>query len=125
MTKAESLEVIALYNVNVASYLAIFMSVTFAYLTVAYFQGRALTKFQVRVVSSLYVFWSGLLSLGVYENTVAWGKMVREHETLLNSMSVYGSGIIHIPTAIILAASILVSLYFMHDVRRNKNEGAI
>jgi predicted neutral ceramidase superfamily lipid hydrolase len=118
MTEAESLEVIALYNVNVASYLAIFISVTFAYLTVAYFQGRALTDFQVRVASGLYVLWSGLLALGVYENTVAWELMAREHETILSSMSVYGSGVLHIPLAIVLVVSILVSLYFMHDVRR-------
>ena len=120
MTEAELLEVVALYNVNAASYMAIFLTVTFAYLTAAYFQGSKLSSFQVAMVSGLYVLWSGVLAVGVYENTLAWENMVASQPTILNTSSLYGSGIFHFVAILIHTGSIGISLYFMYDVRKKK-----
>lgn len=51
MSEAETLELISLYYSNAIDAFTVYIFFTFAYLTIAYFVGSSLTRFQVFAVS--------------------------------------------------------------------------
>lgn len=122
MSEAETLEVIAIYAANAAdSYLG-FVSITFAYLTVAYFVGRALSKFQTIAVSGLYLAASMPMAVSCVISTQAWAATMSSKSTVLDTLTLYTGGYWDIYMAILLTAILAISLYFMIDVRRKAHE---
>ena len=55
MTEAEALDLIVGFGANATSGFAIYISFTFAFLTLSYFVGSKLTTFQAIVVSVIYI----------------------------------------------------------------------
>ena len=55
MSEADAFELVAIYTANTTSFLTVYISFTFAYLTVAYFVGKALSPYQAIFVSGLFV----------------------------------------------------------------------
>ena len=121
MTEAETLEVVALYGSNSFSIFTVYLSITFAYLTVAYFLGAKLSRFQTITISGLYIASSAMASLAFIGTTQTWVVLISTTQTMLNTIPIYSAGVWHIYAAILAIAGILVSLYFMYDVRRPRN----
>jgi hypothetical protein len=99
----------------------IYLTVTFAYLAAAYFVGAKLTKLQVGLVSGLYVFAAACASIPcilfirrsiTFQEFLA-PKAKAYNRELLVDLS-FWSGYM----GVLLALGILVSLYFMYDVRK-------
>jgi len=122
MSEAETIELVALLGDNAVSNFAVYISITFAYLTVAYFVGAALSSFQMKAVSGLYLASSGICAISSVATVQAWVLIVSVEPTVLNTLPLYTAGIWHIYMAVLLTAGMVVSLYFMYDIRRRGNE---
>ena len=118
MTEAETMATLATIGDTIAAYIGLWVTTTFAYLTVAYLVGTQLTRFQTAAVTGLYLVSSSLFALSAIANSEAWITLSAKHSTTYGSISlsrVYG---IWLPGMwVIVIAGMIVSLYFMHDVR--------
>jgi hypothetical protein len=122
MTEAEALEVIAIMGANGATYFTTFTSFTFAYLTVAYFVGASLTRFQCIVASVIYIFSAGLVGGGALVYVDAYYALRVRERTIMDESWI--GNVINWPlgASIMLVSMLLVSLYFMYDVRNPKRD---
>ena len=123
MTEAEVLEAVALYIDTSISSIALYASFIFAYLTTAYFVGEKLTNYQARMVSILYVASTGIMVASSFGTVHAWIHIVETHKTLLDEVPIFMFHGWHYSLGTIMIAGIFAGLYFMHDVRRRRQEG--
>jgi hypothetical protein len=68
---------------------------------------------------------AGVAEIACVATTETWVNIIREHPTVVNQSAIYRVDVWHIYMAILLTSGIVVSLYFMYDVRRrnaNSNE---
>ena len=118
MTQSETLAVLSDFGENTATYLAMYISVTFAYLTVAYFVGASLSRFQCLAISSFYV----VSALVTGATTVGWANafliLKADEETMLNQVWLFDKLGIFPGLISVVVGVCLLSLYFMYDVRR-------
>ena len=82
MSEAETIEAVAIFGANSFSIFSVYLSITFAYLTVAYFVGAALNTFQVWVVSGLYVASAGVSTIACVGTTEAWVELIATQPTI-------------------------------------------
>jgi len=122
MSEAETLELISLYYGNAVDAFTIYISFTFAYLTVAYFVGPALTRFQVFAASGLYLVAALSAAVGSILPMLAWGELLTSRETTLGKFEIWNGDFWVIYMGTLYAAGILVSLYFMFDIRKRLSE---
>ena len=113
MSEAEALEVMSDFAANVATYFTMFVSFTFAYLTVAYLVGRSLSRFQCIAASALYI----IAALVTGATTVGWGNawliLKAREQTMVDQVWVFDRpGWLPVLT-LLLTAIALTSLYFM------------
>jgi hypothetical protein len=99
----------------------LWLSVTFAFLTVSYFLGKALSRFQAMVLSLLYLFSSLQYAGGAVSYTKAWELLQTRESTIIDE--VWGSSLpwAGTVTAYYIAGT-LISLYFMYSIRNRGNE---
>jgi len=97
-----------------------FGTLLFGYLMVAYFIGAKLTRVQVGIFTTLYLFW--VVRLGVVLNIV----LISSQMTIGEMRKISPDLILHDPPVwgpyAILALLTLASLYFMWSVRHPKTE---
>ena len=117
MTEAETLELVSLYYGNAIDAFTIYISFTFAYLTVAYFIGEKLTRFQVIVVSGLYLIAALSTTFGSIMPMLAWGELLSSRETLLDKFQLWDGSTWVFNMCVIFIGGIIVSFYFMFDIR--------
>ena len=121
MTEAETIASLNEIADVIATYAGMWLSFTFGYLTVAYFLGKALSRFQCVTVSVLYGVASAWFGSAAIAHTQAWHLVRTSQDTRYNDIWLMTAetgwewGI-----SVFLTAGTLVSLYFMHDVRRRK-----
>jgi len=118
MTEAEIIEVVAILGANSFSIFSVYLSITFAYLTVAYFIGAALKPVQVWVASGLYVASAGVSTIACVGTTEAWVELIANQPTMLNTLGIYSVHIWDVYMAILMALGMVVSLYFMYEIRK-------
>jgi len=70
LTHYELIESYYLARSVLASDVTVFMTILFAYITVAYFVSAKLTKFQAITISSLYSFFALYMASSVYNSSV-------------------------------------------------------
>ena len=120
MTESELLELISIYNGNALLSLTVYVSFTFGYLTVAYFVGSNLSKFQVYAGSAFYSISAIGMTLSTVANVQAWKALWAQ---LPIDSNVLDSFIWEAPWASSIAIGLtigtFVSLYFMYDCRRS------
>ena len=63
MSEADTISALAAVGDTTSSDIALWVTTTFGYLTVAYFIGKDLTRFQVGAVTGLYIVSSTLFSM--------------------------------------------------------------
>ena len=120
MTEPEVMEMVNLYAGNALTSYTLWVSFTFAYLTVAYLVGTKLTNIQLLIASSLYVITGTAFTLSAITHTESFAALIykypdfRPTELWLLPWSLF--------TWIILGGGMIASLYFMWDVRNSKSE---
>ena len=122
MSEADALEAVAIYAANVTNSFLGFVSITLAYLTVAYLVGRSLSKFQTIAVSGLYLAASIPIAVSCVISAQAWAAIMSSESTVLDTLTLYTRGYWDIYMAILVVAIFAISLYFMIDVRRKVHE---
>ena len=122
MTEAESLELVATFYANSSTNFTIFISFTFAFLVTAYFVGKNLSRFQFFAASVMYAVSAGSAAISCVGWLRASEAIMDTSPTLLNALPIFtGKGWVW-GMSILFVAGLLVSLYFMWDVRRMKRE---
>ena len=86
LSDAQALESLTYIGEVAGSYLAMYISITFAYLTAAYFVGASLTRFQCNVVTALYVVFALAIGATTAGWSHAWILMKARHATVINDV---------------------------------------
>ncbi len=124
MTEAELWETFFDAMSVMASVFSVALTVNFAYLATAYFVGRRLTNFQTFVVSFLYVFGAGILTMtfaSLLNRGLEFAAELKEmHPDRFFMLTPFYA----ITFTALLAFAIPVSLFFMYQIRRNPDLGA-
>ena len=118
MAEAEALEVLSNISINAATYWTMFVSFTFAYLTVAYFVGKSLSRFQCVAIFVFYIicaFMSGVTTVGWSE---AWFIFKAREHTFIDDVIVFTDIGLFYALIFVLSAISITSLYFMCNDRR-------
>lgn len=124
MTEAELWQLFFAANERAADAFSGLLTVTFAYLAVAYFVGTRLSVFQTLVISFLYIYAAGLLAVSsatLLNRQLEFGVVLQQ----LNPERFFliGTGLMWVYT-LLLALSVPVSLLFMYQIRRDASLGA-
>jgi hypothetical protein len=120
MTEAEVIELTAVCASNVFTALTIYISFTFGFLATAYFVGNKLTSFQALAATGLYLVAAGSMSLAMNAWLQALFKVVNSQPTVVDTIPILVNDIWIPGMSIVFILGILISLYFMWDVRRRK-----
>ena len=120
MTEAEFIESLNLHAGNSIEGYALFISLTFAYLTVAYFAGDKLSIPQVLIVSVLYITSAVVFSLVSLVHIESFEALVAGYPDFINSNWWFFPWSLVAPSLAI--GGIIASAYFMWDVRHEKSE---
>lgn len=121
MTEYEALDLMmslfSLMGENFSSYL----TVTSGYLLVAYFVGSQLTKTQTVIFSTLFIFGAGFQVWAINSDQIAVSELLA-HKATLSPLTPFQQGVAAHSYAFVwlMAAGILVSIYFMWSVRHAK-----
>jgi len=122
MTEGEAIGALTDIADTAATYVGIWITLTFAYLTVSYFVGKSLSRFQCMTVSGLYLLSGAMFAVTTLVHTRAW-LLLRERQN-----SVYDDvaaatlpGWMEIATLFFILGMI-ISLYFMYNVRRTNKD---
>ena len=125
MAEAEILELIFIAGSTALTAFGLFITFTFAYLTVAYFVGPGLSKNEVAIISVLYVI-SALMTFSVVMANVSAmdslqqemsGSAVYQRISFFMDANIYSSIV-----PVVCMLGIGVSLKFMWSVRHPKAE---
>ena len=122
MTEAEALELIAIYVTNAHGGFALYLSVTFAYLVTAYLVGSKLTPFQALAVSGLFFITAIVTTLSTISSVQAWIVVKRSTSTVIDTVALYNPELWLFTLPVIMFPGVLVSLYFMWNIRHEKTE---
>ena len=122
MTEAEVIGSVTDLAEIATTFVSLWLSVTFAYLTVAYFLGKALSRFQCLAASVLYGatgIWF-ILCAWIYTTTAML--IVRREDSAFDQLP---ADLVNVAWAESLAGLLLggslLSYYFMYNLRQSKN----
>ena len=118
MTEAEVLEMLNLHAANGMTGYITYNTFTFGYLTVAYLAGANLSKFQAIIISSFYAIAASTFILVNATHNQAVGALVTKYPEFVNSVLWHAPWTVLV--SIVQVGGILVSLYFMYNVRKAK-----
>jgi len=122
MTEAEIINSMTEYFGLNAEMLSIYLTVTSGYLIVAYLVGNKLTRFQLVIISGLYVIFAGAttyLAVGYGMRGIHYAESLRN---LSPSTPLYSTDAIPGAIAFVLLGGIVASLTFMWQSRHPKTE---
>lgn len=122
MNEGEAIEAAIAAAAVVFSCFAIFISFTFGYLVTAYFVGYKLTRFQVVTATGLYVVAAGFMIFVMVAWTQSLFAITDATATALNSVRLLNRGYWVETLFFLCSTGVLMSLYFMWDLRRPENE---
>ena len=110
-----------MYASNAFNGFAVFLTLLFGYMTVAYVVGLRLTKFQVTAITLLYCVTETMLMLSVLGQTHSAEILVARYPDF--NYSPLQTTPFTLPSVVINIAAILMSLLFMFDIRRKARKG--
>ncbi len=122
MTEAELVEAWGLFLGNSQTAMALYLSILSGYLIIAYLIGRKLSRTQVIILSTMFLFASAFCTLVL---TTWWqralefaleAQAINPERTVTNSQE----GVRMV--AVLFSLGILSSLYFMWNVRHSEDE---
>jgi hypothetical protein len=120
MTEADTIEVAAICAANSFTAFTIYISFTFGFLATAFFVGNKLTRFQVLAATGMYLIAAGATVLV----TLSWLKalflVLNNQNTVLDAIPFMNGNAWVVIMSIITIGGMIVSSYFMWDVRRRE-----
>lgn len=122
MTEVEAISTLNEISEVIATFASLWASFTFGYLTVSYFVGAALTKFQCLIISTLYLVIAAFFSSAAIGHVMAWHLVRLNNESLYDRVFFMGgeSGWVW-GSVIFLFFGTGASLYFMYNIRNTGN----
>jgi hypothetical protein len=120
MTESEVIESLSELSINASTYMTIFISVTFAYLMVAYFVGRSLSRFQCFAVSALYMLFAAITGASTISWSEAFQLLGARERSIMDEVWLFENASWVIWLVPLFSMVVFTSLYFMYDVRREK-----
>lgn len=124
MTEIEVIEALSEISINAVTYMTVFLSVTFAYLTVAYFVGAQLSRFQCVAISVLYGAIGAMTGSATIGWSVAWQILRSRESSLFDAVWIFKYTDWIVVLTPFLVGVILTSFYFMFDIRRRSPNGS-
>ena len=117
MTEAEATEALVDIAMACSTYFSIFVSLSFAYFTVAYLVGAVLTRFQLVLITLVYGLAQVLMGATFVIWVNAFQKLYHQEETVLSETWLLESFAWTEMAVMLLTLVLAASLYFMYDVR--------
>ena len=121
MSEAEALEFIMMACSNAIASFALYITFTTGYLTVAYFVGSVLSRFQALCASGLFAIASGAIGLSCIVQCNAFESAMATYPTLLNALPLWTAFSWQLAMSIVIGIGILMSLYFMYSIRAGED----
>jgi magnesium-transporting ATPase (P-type) len=120
MTQAEAMELIAIWSGLASTDFALYITATFAYIVAAYVVGSKLTRIQTLMISFLYV-WLAVIAVLAVDSDFTWMQISIEQlvDKRLQGIT-YTGEFWRLPVTGFMICGILVSIYFMWNVRHPK-----
>ena len=122
MSEAEAIEALSDMAINVSTFFSIFVSLTFAYLTVAYLVGKELSRFQLVIINYLYILCTVLMGASMAIWNEAWLKLHHRETTVFSGSWLLDAINWKVGAYVMLASILVASLYFMHDIRKERSQ---
>ena len=124
MTEAEAIELIIMHADIAVNSFSVYLTITFAYLTVAYLVGRSLSTFQAIAISSLYLVGAGSAVINIVIHIQAWGKIKMLHTSIFNEFALWNPVFWITFMPILMVGGILTGLYFMWNIRHQRGSNS-
>jgi hypothetical protein len=122
MEAADYLEAAYSYFGLTIDMLSFYMTVTSGYLIVAYLAGAKLSRSQIAVISTLYIFMASIATYGLYAFVARGSAFAHKHSALDPGIFVYATPVLSVVLSATLAGGIIASLLFMWNIRHPKTE---
>ena len=122
MTEAELIEAAMIIAEQAASSVSLYLTTVSAYLLVAYFVGAKLKGLQTIAISTLFVIFALSFVAGIQTNLGNMVSIEQELQSLRPDWISFSSNRFNMVLLVVDTLGIIVSLYFMWDVRRPKTE---
>ena len=123
MTEVEATSTLVSIADLLATYLGLWVTTTFAYLTAAYFLGEKLTRFQSIAISGLYLTASLSFALAALGHTEAFILLEARELTVYRDIGTVKILPLYYPGfALLFGCGTFISLYFMWDLRRKADD---
>jgi hypothetical protein len=119
MNDAELLEALAAWSANGINSFTVYISITFAYLTASYFVGKALSRSQTIILSGLYIVSALSAALSNLAAMDALRILMETYPNLLDSSPYFKLDLWIVFMNTICTLGIILSLYFMYQVRND------
>ena len=118
MSELEAVEAVSELLANAISAFTVYFSFTFAYLTASYLVGRSLSNFQTAAVSVLYVISATVTGLTVFGSQQAIEEVQQTYPSkVIDRLLMFDMDIWHGISGVLFTTVVLLSLYFMYNVR--------
>lgn len=123
MTEYEIIDAFVSLRMEIAQHSMNFASVLFAYLIAAYFVGSKLTRFQVAVITVLYILWSPAPITAAYDASIALRELYQQNQDVLSIEMGRLLFLFDYPAVAIATAGLswVMSIIFMAQVRASKS----
>jgi len=119
MSEGEVIAALTDIGETFSTFTGLWVSVTFAYLTVAYLVGKALSRFQCLAISALYVVSSVLFGTSAQGYADGWVRLHLRETSVFDEVFVFNNVTFYAEAgAVFFGLGTLLSLYFMYDVRK-------
>jgi hypothetical protein len=122
MTEGEVVEAIGIFISNAHASFTLYISFVFGFLMVAYLAGAKLSQLQAIIIAGAFTLAASASALSMTGNLKAFEILMQENVTVLDKVGIMDGGFWVILMSLVLWPGILVSLYFMWDVRHPKIE---
>ena len=120
MTEAEALSSLTEMAETSLAFISVWISVTFAYLTVSYLVGKDPSRFQYLAVTALYVVVALQMTMAGVTWITAWEELHAREVTVLRD--VYIANFAYADTAMVFfLLGTVLALYFMYNIRRSSD----
>ena len=104
-----------------STFTGLWVSVTFAYLSVAYLVGKSLTRFQCAAISILYILSSITFGFSAQAYADSWVKLHQRVTSVFDDVFAANFPYYGEAAAAFFVAGTVLSLYFMYDIRRSRS----
>ena len=121
MNESDAIQALSSIGETAGTYVALYFTVTFAYVTVAYLVGGSLSRFQCIAASTVYAISSILFGVTALIYTDAWLLLKERESTIFDNVRLLQSAMWFEGAAMMLIGISSLSLYFMYDMRRHHN----